>query len=332
MSLRDVGFTPSQESIYRMLIADASMTPALLAKQLQLDVRVVRADLTALRDFGVIRIDDGLIGVPHPSMAIGRLIEKLEDELMARYRQVSDTRSQLAQFEAAIAERGSDSASDNGVERVEELSAVRDRIEELAFFARKSVLSIQPGGPHSKEALAASRPLDLRAARRQVEMSVINETAVLGDELNRAHLREMASFGVSIRLVDKAPHRLLIFDESVAVVPIEPDNSRRGALVVRHPGLLSGLIDLYRRTWEVAEEIPAEFDGEPVAAESDEGITEQDRMVLRMLAAGCTDETAARQVGVSVRHLRRRISRLMLILEANSRFEAGVAAAHRGWL
>jgi hypothetical protein len=332
LSLRDIGITPSQESIYRLLLADATIAPAQLVEQLRLDVRVVQSDLAALRDLGVIRIDDGLISVPHPSMAVGRLIEKLEDELMARYRQVSDTRSQLAQFEAELAERHGDPASDNGVERVEELGAVRDRIEELAFFARKSVLSIQPGGPPTREALEASRPLDLRAARRQVAMSVIHETAALGDELNRAHLRELAALGVNIRLVEKAPHRLLIFDDEVAVVPIEPDNSRRGALVVRHPGLLAGLIDLYRRTWAVAEEIPAELDGEPRTVEPDDEITEQDRMVLRMLAAGCTDETAARQVGVSVRHLRRRISRLMLILEANSRFEAGVAAAHRGWL
>jgi ATP/maltotriose-dependent transcriptional regulator MalT len=61
-------------------------------------------------------------------------------------------------------------------------------------------------------------------------------------------------------------------------------------------------------------------------------LTDDDRRVLALLAGGCTDETAARQVGVSVRHLRRRVARLMNHLQVTSRFSAGVAAAHRGWI
>jgi DNA-binding NarL/FixJ family response regulator len=61
-------------------------------------------------------------------------------------------------------------------------------------------------------------------------------------------------------------------------------------------------------------------------------LTDDDRRVLALLARGCTDETAARQVGVSVRHLRRRVARLMNHLQVTSRFSAGVAAAHRGWI
>lgn len=68
-------------------------------------------------------------------------------------------------------------------------------------------------------------------------------------------------------------------------------------------------------------------DGEPSLE-----LTDDDRRVLALLAGGCTDETAARQVGVSVRHLRRRVARLMNHLQVTSRFSAGVAAAHRGWI
>lgn len=61
-------------------------------------------------------------------------------------------------------------------------------------------------------------------------------------------------------------------------------------------------------------------------------LTTDDRVVLTHLARGNTDEAVARALGVSVRHLRRRIARLFAQLGATSRFEAGVEAARRGWV
>lgn len=46
-------------------------------------------------------------------------------------------------------------------------------------------------------------------------------------------------------------------------------------------------------------------------------------MILTLQAAGCTDEAAARQVGIPVCHLRRKVAVLMHRLQATSRFEAG---------
>lgn len=54
--------------------------------------------------------------------------------------------------------------------------------------------------------------------------------------------------------------------------------------------------------------------------------------MLRLLAAGLTDEAVARRLDVSVRTLRRVTADLMERLEARSRFQAGYLAATRGWL
>jgi sugar-specific transcriptional regulator TrmB/DNA-binding CsgD family transcriptional regulator len=334
MALRDLGFSPNEERIYRALLSHPQADLATLAELVALDDQQVRLGLDALAEFGVIRLDTTGVTILPPSLSLGRLVERTEDDLMARYRNVSGTRSELAAFDSSFHPVESLQVIDNGVERVEGLDAVRERIDELSFFSRSSVYAIQPGGPQSKAALEASRPLDLRAARRKIRMRVIHESSVLGDELNRVHLRELMLLGAEARFNDGPLERMLILDEQVAVVPIEPGNSRRGALIVRHPGLLAGLLDLFNRTWTGAQEFPVDLDPEAAAeaVETHEEITDQDRRVLVMLATGCTDETAAREVGVSVRHLRRRISRLMLLLNANSRFEAGVEAARRGWL
>ena len=72
----------------------------------------------------------------------------------------------------------------------------------------------------------------------------------------------------------------------------------------------------------------AEDDEDP-AADAPE---DRDRRLLVLLSSGCTDEAAAREFGISVRHLRRQVARLMAELGARSRFEAGAEASRRGWL
>lgn len=329
MSLRDLGFSAAQERVYRELLSDPAAELSTLAVRTGLPDEDVINALDALTEFQVVRIDASGVTVNDPGLTLGRLIEAREDELMSRYRRLSATRSDVAAIAAGFTRPPA--VQEPEIESVQGVEAVRERIAELAFFARSSVDSIQPGGPQSAAALEASRPLDLRAIRRRIRMRVIHETSVLDDELNRVHLRDLVMLGVSARVTDPPIGRMLILDEQVAVVPMDPADSRRGALVVRNPGLVAGLQHLFDRTWNAAAELPWGTDDTTAEGAGDE-ITDSDRRVLSMLASGCTDETVARDLEVSVRHLRRRIARLMVVLGARSRFEAGVEAARRGWL
>ncbi|MEV0841406.1 hypothetical protein AB0I55_17850 [Actinocatenispora sera] len=51
-----------------------------------------------------------------------------------------------------------------------------------------------------------------------------------------------------------------------------------------------------------------------------------------MLVSGLKDEAVARQLGWSLRTMRRRVQRLHQRLGATNRFQAGVQAARRGWI
>ncbi|MEU4487633.1 helix-turn-helix domain-containing protein [Streptomyces purpurascens] len=59
-------------------------------------------------------------------------------------------------------------------------------------------------------------------------------------------------------------------------------------------------------------------------------IDAQTARVLRALASGATDETAARELGMSLRTYRRRVAELLLALNAGSRFQAGLRAGEMG--
>jgi DNA-binding CsgD family transcriptional regulator/sugar-specific transcriptional regulator TrmB len=332
MSLADLGFDPHDEAIYRSLLRDPSATVEQLVAEHGLEAAVVAQACDRLVGFGVLKPDPTGSGftVPRPAAPIGQLIERREEELLRQYRRASESRFVIEELESLYREPEPLEPSDQGVERLTGLDEIRNRMEELSFFTRTSVYAIQPGGPQSRESLEASRPLDQRGIRRGVEMRLIHEASVLDDELNRAYLRDLVMGGTKVRVTDQQLERMVIMDGTVAVVPVDPANTGRGALIVRNPGLVAGFLDLFHRAWQDAEELPwLREDSEAARAAQ---ISPQDKRILELLASGCTDETSAREVGVSVRHLRRTISRLMAELGATSRFEAGVEAARRGWL
>ncbi|HEX3648314.1 MAG TPA: LuxR C-terminal-related transcriptional regulator [Pseudonocardiaceae bacterium] len=318
MTLRDLGFTAFEEAVYRALLADPARDPGSFGEPTEADVR---AALGRLAELGVVAPDEETacgFAVLDPGVAVGALIERIEDETLRRHRRVADTRAQLAELAAPEPDRST--GADTGVEVVDTVEQVRQRLDELSFFTRTSVYTVQPAGSPDPAARAAARPLEQRGLRRGIDTRIIYDRSVLANATNCVHLRHRVAAGVGIRLLPGPVQRLIIMDEQVAIVPVGPDS--RGALVVRQPGLLRALTQLFHVLWSAAEEL------EP----TDARLTEQDRSVLAMLAAGSTDEIAARELGLSVRHLRRRIAVLMDRLHAHSRFEAGAAAARRGWI
>jgi hypothetical protein len=317
MTLRDLGFSELQEAVYRALLADPNRDTPTLATLVKADEQETRDALAGLVALRAARSDpDAPAGVStgDPTTTIGELIERMEDETLRRHRRIGDTRAELS--ELSELRGGRRTGGTTGVEPVERLADVRERLAELAFFTRASVYSIQPAGSPSAESLASATRLDQR---------IIYDAAAMGDERNRARLRERVAAGAGIRLREGPLQRLIIMDERTAVVPLDPTDSQRGAVFVHQPGIVQGLLELFRRSWESAEDIRSAEDTGP-------DLVDDDRTVLGLLASGVTDEMAARQVGVSVRHLRRRIARLMDELAAGSRFQAGVAASRRGWI
>lgn len=74
------------------------------------------------------------------------------------------------------------------------------------------------------------------------------------------------------------------------------------------------------------------FGSEAQETEEQPDLSEADRALLHLLHAGLKDETIARQLGLSERTLRRRITDLTTRLGATSRFQAGAQVVRRGWL
>jgi hypothetical protein len=330
MTLRDLGLSDDAELVYRSLIQRPHATVKDF-RELGLGAKVIRESLSGLVELGLAYVDaeqPSGVRLANVIVALGTLIEATEDRVTRQLRRVGDTRELAVALTTLQSARGApDSCAPiNGVERIEHLLAVRERIEELSFFARDSVSAIQPDGEQSADALTAARHLDERSFRRGLLVRSIYDEAALHDDLTRGYMRSLSARGADLRVSEPPFERLLILDSSVAVVPLEPGHSSRGALIVSEPGLVAGLVQLFESQWSASDTMPwsEESDGDPVS--------DEDRTTLNLLAQGMTDEAAARQVGISVRHLRRRIARVTERLDATSRFEAGAKAAQRGWI
>ncbi|WP_203962539.1 helix-turn-helix transcriptional regulator [Actinocatenispora thailandica] len=147
-------------------------------------------------------------------------------------------------------------------------------------------------------------------------------TAVaLADPADADELARLDAAGVEVRICRaELPHETIILDRRIAILAEPPVDGVRTFRVLPDPGLVAGVRALFAAAWDHAVPL-GEWRRDPVPV-----LAEPARAVLRELAAGRTDEAAARSLGLSVRTYRRRVAELMRLLGAESRFQAGVLA------
>lgn len=143
------------------------------------------------------------------------------------------------------------------------------------------------------------------------------------------HARQRLATGSQARMLPRVPTSFTVVDRSVALVPLErsPEGHAMAAMVVRAPALLVALVTLFTVLWEQALPLPG---GDPAARCT--GLDSTDQRIVTLLTAGLKDDAIARQLGMSPRTVRRRVRRLMHELGAQTRFQAGLQAARRGWV
>jgi DNA-binding CsgD family transcriptional regulator len=130
-----------------------------------------------------------------------------------------------------------------------------------------------------------------------------------------------------VRSTPTLPMRLVIIDEELVIMPLDPKDHNAGAVIHRSPPVIALAISLFEVYWSRATNI---FEADDLANE--EPLTSQETEILRLLSGGAKDEQVARLLGISLRTARRITAGLAERVDAGSRFELGVAAAKRGWV
>ncbi|MCM2391398.1 helix-turn-helix domain-containing protein [Streptomyces albipurpureus] len=123
------------------------------------------------------------------------------------------------------------------------------------------------------------------------------------------------------RTLDDVPLNLVIADRRIALVALDPSGD---ALVLHPSALLDGLVALHGLLWE--RSLPLW----PERSRPTDELSAEDAHLLTLSASGLTDQAIARRLGVAQRTVERRMRRIMDVLGARTRFQAGLRAAHRG--
>lgn len=175
------------------------------------------------------------------------------------------------------------------------------------------------------------RPEARRTARDRLRSSGTHQTrklyspAALADERGREHLAELADKGAQVRIAATAlPHETIIIDRRFAILAGLNAPSGREYTLTTASTLVGGVYALFEAAWQTATDLKAFLRGDQPQLDADS------RKVLRALGSGATDETAARELGMSLRTYRRRVAELLDAFDAGSRFQAGVRAGELG--
>jgi DNA-binding CsgD family transcriptional regulator len=172
--------------------------------------------------------------------------------------------------------------------------------------------------------------LDYAGLGPRIRLRALCHDGALDDAAAMAQMARLAGSGAQARITPDLPPVLMICDQQAGLVPLQPARPGNGAVCVGEPTIVGTLAIMFGNAWNAATPLMSTIPpAQDVAASS---LTAGETALLRLLATGLTDETAARQLGISVRTARRQVAALMDKLGASSRFQAGHMAAQRGWL
>ncbi|WP_344441596.1 LuxR C-terminal-related transcriptional regulator [Kitasatospora nipponensis] len=324
-----LGLEPETEAVYAALLGCPQADLSDLLAITQLTEPVVRAALDHLVDRSFARPSrdnpDRLRAVS-PQVALDMIIRRQEADLARRSQKLAANRAAAAEAMASYGHL-TPNVPVNGTERLVDMDTIEARLEILATEMKRECLSVMPGGAQSQASLDASRPLDANALGRGMAILTLYQNSVRNDPATYAYAKWLTDSGGEVRTAPVLPPRMLLFDREVALVPIDPGNTRAGALCTREPGIVASLASIYDQAWDTA--VPL---GAAATRDTNTGLAQGETELLALLAGGMTDEAAAKRLGIGLRTVRRHMAGIMERLDAGSRFEAGIKAAQRGWL
>ncbi|WP_436496301.1 helix-turn-helix transcriptional regulator [Actinokineospora sp. HUAS TT18] len=319
--LEPVGLGENENEVYFALLETPRASATLLSKQTGLAVDDVDAAMTRLLGNGLIQqlsFSPATYVVAAPEEALSALIHRRRGDLAKMQVMVEEI------AERYRADTTPANADEPLVELIEGEEAVLAAIARIQVNARKELLGID--APPYIGGQTSPNDIELTQLARGVSYRFIYAPEALTRPEDIEQLRMCVDAGEEARILPNLTMKLSIADRSVALMPAsyqDPDPTRR--LLVRSSALIDVLVSYWETVW--AKATPAIVSGAPEG-----GLGERDRELLSLLASGMKDRAIARAMGVTERTIGRRLTELMNELGAETRFQAGVQAAHRGWL
>ncbi|MFH5821618.1 helix-turn-helix domain-containing protein [Georgenia sp. AZ-5] len=318
-----LGLDANAIAVYRTLLLSPSVTHAQLAERAGVDHDGVHLALDVLEQKGLLRrshSDPAGVRTESPQVAFERLLGDQEEKLHRAQEQLSSIRTGAAQlvdeYQRSVNRRRGE------VEHLVETDEIVSRLVELGENVAASIDSVVTKQPTVHQ-LRESKMDEEKYFERGIKLRTVYPASARHDELVVEYAKWLAARGGAARTSITVPNRVLIYDGEVAVLMFDPEDHSRGAVIINTPGVVATLRAMFELIWAASTDL---------APSDDEDLRPEERELLQLLARGLKDEAIARQLGISIRTVRRMINNLSLRMETSSRFALGAKAAERGWL
>jgi DNA-binding CsgD family transcriptional regulator/DNA-binding Lrp family transcriptional regulator len=320
-----VGILEAEERVYEALALRGQATIADLAEELGTTKSRVSRILSKLADRG---LATHLPGQPArfaavmPDIAASELIAAQESQL-------ERLREYAHRLAAAHRARSGARHPAELVEVIEGAANVRkafvrlqrDARNEMRVFDKPPYTAEQPDGNPDEYRLLDEGRARYRTLYERVGLTQPERMPEIWNGIQR---------GERARVVGSLPMKMALCDNQLALIPVSASgpSADQAAYLVHPSSLLDALSELFEAMWDKA--VP--LNRRPAPDQDGPILTDRDRDLLGLLAAGTTDETIARTFGWSVRTVRRHIHRIMTLTGAETRFQAGMQASRRDWV
>ncbi|MEU4890958.1 helix-turn-helix domain-containing protein [Streptomyces sp. NPDC044780] len=327
--LETLGLDPTTENVYRAILGQPQMSVADLHDHLGISEETLRLALDRLSALALVRPslhDPQRFRIVDPEVPMRLLLARQEERLAQEHQRIEQTRLAVSKLMVDFAATQSRKNAP-GVEQLEGIEEIRERINVLSHSVRTEVMALAPGGAQSAASIEAARPQDAELLRRGVLMRTVYLDSIRNNPLTMQYANWLREQGGQVRTAPSLPIRMTILDREIAVVPTDGENSAAGALVLNGTGALVALTAFFENIWESA--LPL---GNEPNRRDERGLVGQEAEAIRLLGQGLTDEAIAKRLGVSPRTARRIAADLMEKMGARSRFQAGARATAMGWI
>jgi len=328
-----LGLDEQTERVYRELVQLGPCSVDALALRLGLEhgpvaeaIELLETKSLATRNAG------GQVHTAPPQLALGALLTAQRHAL-----------GQAELTAAALAEAYHAASTQNAhdlVQLVVGADQVHQHLEHIQHNAETELLAFVQA--KIEVPAACESEAETTAVQRGVRYRVVMERAML----DGPHSGTPAD-DEELRVVESLPTKMVIADRSTVMLPLSAPGSRPPddadhaddgpmALISRAPGLVAAMLGLFESVWQRALPVHPTGTGSANGAAASEPTdalpTPLDLRILSLLLVGATDAAIAKQLGLGLRTVQRRVAHMMELAEVSTRLQLGWQAHDRGWL
>ncbi|MFG2671744.1 response regulator transcription factor [Streptomyces sp. NPDC048445] len=263
-----------------------------------------------------------------PEAALTRLFSAEERQTAAHLQHLARIRGAVASLIGDYPRLHDERRESVEIETLPTPALVNAFLEDAGSTCNIRMRSMHPGGPPPEELMDDMLLRDKEMESRGIRVETLYSRRTAEVPYMAAYLTDAERIGREARTADYLPLRMILFDNDLAVLPIDPQDSSEGAFAIHGQALVRSLHALYDYCWHTSVPVRPAPPQAALGAELDS----QDLVVMRMLADGVKDEAIARHLGISSRTLSRYMTCLMDRLGVHTRFQAALRVAELGLL